>query len=461
MIENEIYSVCLPCNFSQNNESLNCTCSLTISKNFVGISLVNIEDYADIACFELNQFDELLTIGISCTFFSVTRSQISICFTNENNFLRFIFSLSESCCIVPNIHKNSNYYIILKNNLCIPKGNYSFISNRHEDYFYYLIKQSFIDKVDKLSRNQNEIDFCDLIIHFYHKQYLRWLDSYLDRNPQNNFSKIPINLHNILNWCRSNLKINDCKYTKLLHHYSKIKIPKEVQREFSKYLKNSKHSPKIAEHSVHLCQSYFVERNTFRHSYLQIANKVALLINGRSDIHNDMSKIPKWLQSFDEKARNEMSYSIFTKIVSTFKKFDLMKNPIQSIEKLIFRIFQVILPEFSAYFKLHNITELLSPDTDYSFLFSDSFDEIWRIWFWIISRQSSENSIIALYASQIFFSFPKILKVCANNELVNIRDDFPKLCQIDSIKIDDFLNFADYLYTKYDSKTDVPKSINS
>ena len=449
------FSFCAPCLYVQGTETFRCSLSLSVSRDFFWIQLVNDLDVTNVVCFPLNKYEQIQIYGSAVVLISPHLPTISFVFFSQQNQERFIFSLGEAAAIAPLVR---GYYKIMETNLFIPKAQYTFISKNFEDYFFYIASQNICtitpDTVPE------KVEFFDLITPHYHKRAFKRFLEYMETHPKANVADRPVTFHNLMNWIRKVLRGMNWpvigRFKTLLQRYHEQTYSSEYDDALmlidQDAIKNRCDDPEWDDElkalTTNILRADVMHGSRYNQGEYEVAQKVVLLMYESSGLRDDQDpSLPKWFDEMSDDDLRDFALATYQKVSRLFKKFDKdMNKALDEVADGVFNMFKDVIPELRIWFIVHRIDQLIHLGDDFQMLFANSFKEIWKAWQWIFSCQKPEDAYVAFIASILFFSVPVYIEEHVDSPEKLLSDKFHRITNRMDINV--VLNFANYLMKK-------------
>lgn len=452
----------VPCYFADKNETvpmLRKMC-LEISKISYEIRVLLSLDNPTLVSTDFRKFDTLYAYTEHCVFSSSKNLQpdITIFFLNlKIHYMRLLFTLADSGLIIP---KQYNKCLLMPSPSFVPSGIYSYQSSKYMAEIRTIISNRF-GQIKQIPH-----PFCpDLVreaIYFFNRLYVIKIRKWLDNNPNEKVFNLELNSKILLNWLKKRAPPRKSQYSKnksKLYDFSKLQakeLPKEIrtikQDSDRTHSEDPKWNDKLKAQCENVMQAFTFDGHVFLQGEFDVAQKIALLLQGSSGIINDRTEIPNWAKNLSEETSNEFFYSIIKFMLSLFdhKEKNLMEVLID-ITEISKELIHTVFPRLEFYINTYFGTEKNGPNSNvflwigndlYTF-YCRRYPDVWRLWFWIFCQDDSFHRFAVFSTSLLFLSLPKFAEhyVTQVDEVTNLWTE----C-IESIDFETALNCANYIY---------------
>ena len=401
-----------------------CKLNLDISMDTVNAILLRTKhEVPEFDTVNICNFD-IMTIDEDFITFSGSNQKMTLYFVNNKADLkRVVMSLAESGTIVP---LNVTKCAILSKPTFIPKGE-------------YLTSQSkLIANVGILLANQvkslrkdalpNDSVFVDGTLRFFQKRYVRQAHKYFTGARDLIVTRGPVSVKYCTKWLLKTVP----KSNKFENERGKLKSIQKIDADAGSI------SEGLRSVCCDICKLASMTGRKYVEGNVEIARRIVLMLNGKSDIVNDENELPTTLAEMSQKDKANFAYDCYMKLSQFFDTEGAADN----IRQLSLRFLQNYTPYVMPFVWNHELGQCFGSEYDIGSLFSNRFPEVWRLWFWIFRTEEPLKTFAAFNASVSFLALDDLMEF-KDDDFASHWDD-----ALSKVGLKESMNYAQFLLIK-------------
>ena len=463
------FTTILPCHvsFSNNKVPFPCTLVLDITKEDA-FFLIYKSDGQSIR-FDYQKYDTLYVHSEHCIFSNKSekseKNEAGFYFFNDNtNFKRFIFSLADAgLLLVPSLSLSVRDSVVVIPftgiHSFVPTGNYNFKNfpiNRH-------VASIIRSQILSATKENPPFDprFIENVALSYYKSELAKYNKWKKVNTQKLISQMNFKVSMLLVKFLKKIEIQDDYHQYKARMLNDQNLPPGYTTNFSVVDKdaartncNSKYWTdelkaicctilKVVLYQHHI---YYLQGN------FDVIMKISLLLKGETLISEEVS-IPSEIQNYSSEEFETFLYSCYYYFARTFyiegsTESNVLERILSNISNIAFKAYDKLTPCTSSYLKLKNIESFHWSTDDLAPIFSRTFDNIWILWYWIMSTSKPFVAISLIHASLLFISIPQLINqhIQDGTEVVNYWPNFKRSIMNNMEELKKLLELSTYFY---------------